>query len=317
MEKENLKIFTIIMCAYNADDRIKESINSVLNQERFDQLVERFLLVDNNSNDSTPKIMLEYSQENKKVDYIKENKQGLSFARQAGLKVAETPWIIFVDDDNILEPNWLIESENYIKSKKDVGAFNGAVIPYIDWYLTDEEEIRLEVALGNLACTHLNVEKINLNENVHPHGTPFGAGLVIRREPLKKLSDNGWLKLEGRNEKRLSSGEDTEMCLYIKQQGFQFGYNPKMLIKHKLPKKRIDEKYLLKLNEGISESAYNLFNSDLPYLSVLYMSLKSLIKYLIIFSKYTLAGNDYKLKFKYKMDLHYRKVIIKKGLMKA
>lgn len=41
---------------------------------------------------------------------------------------------------------------------------------------------------------------------------PIGAGIVIPTEPLKELSENGWLNSSGRTKDKLTSGEDGEIA---------------------------------------------------------------------------------------------------------
>ena len=88
-------------------------------------------MVDNNSSDNTEKIALQ-----KKflspvpLIYVKEKKQGSSYARNRGVKIARGEIIAFIDDDVILDKDWL-QSVWQAFRKVKANAFGGKVIPML------------------------------------------------------------------------------------------------------------------------------------------------------------------------------------------
>lgn len=247
-------MFDIIICTYNGEKIIKRAIESILRQKKFIEVVNNFYIVDNNSNDRTKELILNYEKGNKKIKYLFQPKQGLSNARLKGVQNVTSDWIIFIDDDNILDQNWLVNAKKYIKENLKVGVFNGAVYPLIEDELSVKERINLKVAYKGLACTHLKKEDINLENNIHPCKLPFGAGLVIKAKELKKLAEKGWLKSEGRKGcGKLVSGEDTEMVMAILEKGYLSGYMPKCQIQHLIDKNRLQEEYLISLFKSFRE----------------------------------------------------------------
>lgn len=307
------KLFTIIICSYNGEERIARAIESVLKQEEYSKLVDKFILVDNNSTDTTQRIMKQYQVKIDSISYIYEARQGLSYARLAGVERTSSEWIVFIDDDNILDPNWLFEAYQYIMKNAKVGVFNGAVVPLTEFEITEEEEMNLQIACGGLALTHLKRTDIDVNElkNKH-HGVPFGAGLVIKNAPLQKLAKRGWLGNTGRNGGRLTSGEDTEMCLFVQQCGFEFGFNPKMVMEHLIPRGRLDMSYLRKLWGSFAEGDYIAYHQDkISTWRKVILIYKNLRKYLKKKLAYNLTNQAIKRK-KLELDLIYLKAILDK-----
>ncbi|SDP06654.1 glycosyltransferase [Clostridium gasigenes] len=253
----NIK-FSIIMCTYNGGNRISDVVESVINQNGYNEYVKEFLIIDNNSNEETVEIINNNIIRDSRIKSIKELKQGLSYARLKGIENSNSEWIIFIDDDNILEANWIISTNNYIIENHTVGAFNGVVIPSIKEELSQEQKKILKNVLQGLACTDYSINNIRAVQKKHPYRIPFGAGLVIRAEPLKELAEKGWLLSKGRTSDNLTSCEDTEMCLYVKSKGFKFGYNNKMVIYHLIDVKRLDMEYLKRLWIGFADGNYNL-----------------------------------------------------------
>lgn len=259
-------MFTVIICTYNGERTIKKAIDSIIYQTKYNELVDKLIIVDNNSKDNTKQVVNNYSTEKYNIIYSFEKKQGLSNARLNGVNMSHSEWIIFVDDDNELMDNWLIESKAYIDANENIGAFNGVVVPKFDYELNDTEATVLNVIYKGLACTHINEKDIDILAKKHPNGKPFGAGLVIKASCLKKLSTEGWLTLKGRTKNILTSGEDTEMCDYVIKQGYNTGYNPKMLLYHYIPKFRLTKGYAIKLYSSFAYSYYLSANNKSFYI---------------------------------------------------
>ncbi|ALT69300.1 glycosyl transferase GT2 family [Methanobrevibacter millerae] len=94
---------TIIIPIYNSEKYLKYTIDSVIKQSIGFENIE-LILVDDNSNDKSKEIILNYS---KKYDNIKpillENNSGAaSIPRNIGIKQSTAPYIIFLDSDDSL-----------------------------------------------------------------------------------------------------------------------------------------------------------------------------------------------------------------------
>lgn len=245
-------MFTIIICTYNGGLRIERVVECILNQEHFDALVQKVLIVDNCSTDNTADIIECLVKKNNRITYLYEPKPGLSNARLCGVNKARTPWIVFLDDDNFINERWLSGIAEFIKMYKSVGAFNGRVIPRFTASLTDEQYRLLKVAYIGLACTcYSEIDDIAVDEKTW---TPFGAGLVILREPLVNLAKNGWLKSEGRKQNEVISGEDTEMIEWIKKSGFHSGFCKDVSMYHEIDTMRLEIEYLKRLYKSFGEA---------------------------------------------------------------
>lgn len=256
--ERNDKMFTIIICTYNGGRRIERVVDCIVKQEGFDILVKEVLIVDNCSTDYTAKVIKQLMEKNNRIKYLYEPQPGLSNARLCGINKANTPWIIFLDDDNFINEKWLCGITEYITMHKDMGAFNGRVIPRCTEILTDEQNYLLKVAYAGLACTcYSDEQNISIEEY---EWMPFGAGLVILREPLVDLARNGWLKSVGRKQNNIISGEDTEMVEWVKKMGFQWGFCEKVSMYHEIDITRLDIEYLKRLYNSFGESYYKILS---------------------------------------------------------
>ena len=96
-----LKKVSIYIPAYNAENTIKQTINSVINQTyQFDEII----IIDDNSSDDTCKIINQF--ENIKLIKNKQN-MGLGYNRNLGIKTSNNEIVASIDADVVLDPEWL------------------------------------------------------------------------------------------------------------------------------------------------------------------------------------------------------------------
>jgi len=97
---------SIIIPVYNKEKFLKKCIDSVLKQTYTEIEI---ILIDDGSIDKSKEIISEYVTEYPKIIHsIEEGHKGVSNARNQGLKKAKGKYIVFVDADDYLEPNYLM-----------------------------------------------------------------------------------------------------------------------------------------------------------------------------------------------------------------
>jgi len=118
MKKRNFK-FSIIMSMYNAEDYLKEAIDSLINQTiGFEENVE-LILVNDGSIDNSEEICKIYKNlYPNNIKYIKKANGGLPSAKNKGLEHVSGEYINFFDSDDILSKNTLEEVYNFFERNK-------------------------------------------------------------------------------------------------------------------------------------------------------------------------------------------------------
>ena len=251
-------MFSIIICTYNGERTIKKAIEKILCQENYDKYVEQFIIVDNASNDSTKDIIYEYA-ENNNIIYSYEKKSGLGYARLNGIKIASAEWVVFVDDDNELDCNWIKTAAEYIKDNPDISIFGGNVIPKTEFRITNEESERLSKYYEMLACTSFKRDDIDYTLSQVRNGIVIGAGMVVKTKYLKELAKRGWINQMGRVKNNTAAGDDGEISFFITNVKHEkSGFCPNLIIEHNIPKERLQEEYLLRLRRDLVVGSYNL-----------------------------------------------------------
>lgn len=92
---------SIIIPAYNAEKYLKQSIESCISQTLKELEI---IIIDDGSTDGTGEIAEMHSQNYDHIRYIRTANQGLSMARNEGMKAAGGKYIYFLDADDWIEP---------------------------------------------------------------------------------------------------------------------------------------------------------------------------------------------------------------------
>jgi len=105
MKQKKVKA-SIIITTYNRVFLLKKrSLNSAMRQEYDDFEV---IVVDDCSEDNTPQLMKSIVKERDDIRYLRlEKNEGISNARNSGVKISRGEYVVFLDDDNELKPNFL------------------------------------------------------------------------------------------------------------------------------------------------------------------------------------------------------------------
>lgn len=115
INNENFGKVSIIIPLYNVEKFIPKLVESVISQD-YENI--EIILVDDGSPDNSGKIADDYSKKDSRITVIHKNNGGVSTARNAGIRAATGEYILFVDGDDWVEPDYvsyfikLVKNEN-------------------------------------------------------------------------------------------------------------------------------------------------------------------------------------------------------------
>ncbi len=95
---------SVIIPVYNVEKYLNECLDSVLAQTFKDFEV---ICVNDGSTDNSPEILRQYADKDQRVKIVTQSNQGLSMARNNGLKEACGRYVYFVDSDDAIHPQCL------------------------------------------------------------------------------------------------------------------------------------------------------------------------------------------------------------------
>jgi len=102
-----------LLCVFNGEKWIKDSVNSILNQTFQDF---EFLIINDGSTDNTREILEIFEHQNSKIRLINQVNMGLTASLNYGLKIAKGKWIARIDSDDISLPQRL--EKQYIYAER-------------------------------------------------------------------------------------------------------------------------------------------------------------------------------------------------------
>jgi glycosyltransferase involved in cell wall biosynthesis len=246
-----MKPVSVILCSHNsrADylDRTLENLRLQTLRSDFWEL----LVVDNAS--SVPlqgRLDLSWHPSHR---FLLEPKRGLLAARLAAISGSRGNILVFVDDDNLLDPDYLEEALRINEVFPMLGAWGGSSV-------ADYEEVPPEWIRRREY--HLSVRSITANvlSNGLELSPPWiiGAGMVLRREVAEEYASR--IKLDakraslGRTGDRLIGGEDLDISMTACDMGYYRGVFSSLSLRHLIPKTRTESSRFLELVEGNSFS---------------------------------------------------------------
>lgn len=187
------------------------------------------------------------------ASHIREEELGLTPARLRGIAEARGDLLVFVDDDNVLDEDFLEVAEEIGRTYPFLGTWGGSVIaefekPPPEW---------TRPLWPNLAIRSFDIVRWS-NTLDDWNAQPFGAGLCVRapvaRYYAREVSVHPIRRRLDRRGDELTGAGDTDIVFTSRKLGLGWGTFPNLKLKHLLPKERLDESYLLRLIEGTATS---------------------------------------------------------------
>lgn len=179
---------SVIIPAYNAEKEIEKCINSILNTNHTDFEV---IVVNDGSTDNTKQILDRYLDSHLIV--IHKVNEGVSVARNIGIKNATGDYVLFVDADDELEPQALDYLTNYLLDKQlDLLQFSVSTDTYnqnsckknLEYYLnksyTSSKEAFLYLINHGFYCVWNKLYRREFIENItFPKGIKTGEDFIF------------------------------------------------------------------------------------------------------------------------------------------
>ena len=189
---------------------------------------------------------------------IHEPRLGLTSARWRGITEASAELIVFVDDDNVLDPLYLEEVSRIFRDNPRLGAAGGKSLPKYEvmppvWFKEGMAPLGCR-DLGNRVQTF--AAKNYTLQPAYPPFAPIGAGMALR-----KVATAIWLAtaltspVTDRRGNSLSSAGDSDLVLHVLESGWDVGYFPSLSLTHLMDATRVSPSYL----EAISRAAFRDF----------------------------------------------------------
>jgi glycosyltransferase involved in cell wall biosynthesis len=243
---------SVIICTHNPRrDYLRRVLDALRNQSLSKDLWE-LILVDNASQKALAE---EWDLTwHPHARHVRETRLGLTFARVRGFRESIGKIIVYVDDDNVLDSNYLQCAQQVLAEDPSLGACGGKVIGEFETSLPKWFS-RISVSL---ACCDQGPEAkyfswigLNRSQRNVPWGSPSGAGIILKREAYQLYIDAiSGDPIRQRLDRRgidLASSGDNDIVLTLMSNGYRSAYIPKLVTWHLIPSRRVSPGYLASL----------------------------------------------------------------------
>jgi glycosyltransferase involved in cell wall biosynthesis len=264
-------ILSVIICTHNPRRNYLHRVLTALQKQTLPLEYWELVMVDNSSDTIlASEIDLSWQPQ---AHHVREDKLGLVYARLRGIRESTAETLVFVDDDNVLDPQYLEIALRISKDYPLLGAWGGQAIPEFEetppewtkpyWHLLAIREFE-DDCWSNL-----------LNGETDPHG----AGMCIRKTVAEKyaaiaINDAKRSQLDRRGNLLLCCG-DTDMAYVACDLGLGVGRFTSLKLLHLIPATRLQKDYLLRVEEGSNYSVMILRSFRTKTLPLLQQSWRS------------------------------------------
>jgi glycosyltransferase involved in cell wall biosynthesis len=230
---------TLILCTYNRCQTLAKALGSVAASTLPDSLKWEVVVVDNNSTDQTREVVEDFCCRHPgRFRYVFEPQQGLSHARNTGIREAQGDILAFTDDDVTVEPNWLQNLTAPLHDGQWAGA-GGRTLPAQPFsrppWLCIEEPYNFGGALAAL---------FDLGDRTHRLAqAPYGANMAFQKKMFEKYGTFR-TDLDRCGTGMLSNG-DTEFGHRLLDAGERLRYEPSAIVYHPVLEHRTQQSYFL------------------------------------------------------------------------
>lgn len=239
-------MLSVILCTYNRERYIYNVLQSIAAGGFGDYEI---VLVNNNSTDGTESECQRFAKDHPEVAmrYCVEKQQGLSYARNRGIMESQGEVLVYVDDDAVVNREYLQTYADFFNRNKEAVAAGGPITPRYDGC---EEPSWMSHYTRQLVTGELN---LGTREREFPKGAFPGGGNAAYRKSV--FNEVGLFNVElGRKGSSLIGAEEKDLFDKMTSRGMKFYYLPNAILYHLIPPKKLTQDYFDRLTYGIGVS---------------------------------------------------------------
>jgi glycosyltransferase involved in cell wall biosynthesis len=226
---------SVVLCTYNGASSLKGTLASFKQLVVPAELTWELVLVNNNSSDSTGKIIEEFVRTSgPNVQGVFEPRQGKGFALNTGIRRTRGEIVAFTDDDVLIDAGWLMGLVSTFARFDCIGV-GGKVVPI----LNQAQPTWLEME-GQQVVGHFDYGEQPKEISV----PPIGGNMAFRRAAFEKY---GLFRIElGPDGSEIGGNEDDEFGRRLLKAGEKIVYSPAAVVYLPIESYRLTKDYFLR-----------------------------------------------------------------------
>jgi glycosyltransferase involved in cell wall biosynthesis len=205
---------SVVITCYDQEEYIGDAIGSVVQQSRYDAILE-IIVVDDGSTDDSEAVIRNWTSRCEKIQYVYQENQGVSAARNEGIRRSSGDYIAFLDGDDLWCEDRLAPQLELAEKHPDIGLFYGDVYSF--------EDDPADRTRGY--CTRFEYDDEDVLPNLYFHGAPIlTPTTLVQTDCFSEV---------GRFDPSLRQGEDRDMWLRVAAEyPIQHVGEPVALVRH-------------------------------------------------------------------------------------
>jgi glycosyltransferase involved in cell wall biosynthesis len=214
-----------------------------------------------------------------------ETKQGASYARNTGAKLATGEWLCFMDDDAVAFPDFVQNILKHIASYPERVGFGGRIIPK---YIPHEPSWMSYYVSSMVGHFHYSETYTAFKNGKYP----LESNMIVRKDVYDKVGGFNEA-LPGVVGTVRIGGEGKALFYSIMELGYTIYYDPSIVVHHIVETKKLTPTYLYNVASGMGrgEKTRTLSIGTISYV-------KKIIEYLIKLGAAIVLGLGYTIKGK-------------------
>ena len=240
-------MLSIIICTYNRDKYLYNVLKSLAEND-FPRTRYEIVLVNNNCTDNTDAECQRFQRDFPDIIFrsCNESRQGLSYARNRGIQEAKGDVLIYVDDDALVNQEYLKTYADFFANHPDVDAAGGPIIPQYETQEPPWMSHYIKILLTAYKYHGTEVKEFASND------FPGGGNAAYRASVFRKV---GLFNVDlGRKGQKLLGSEEKDIFDKMRTLGMKIYYLPNAVLYHLIPEKKLEEDYFERLTFSMGQS---------------------------------------------------------------
>lgn len=240
------KRVTVAICTRDRADQLRNTLASLDAMHVPDDLAWELLIIDNGSTDRTSDVIASY-RDRLPVRRVEEPRVGLSNARNRAVQEASGRYVVWTDDDVIVDVDWLSAYVRAFDRWPGAAVFGGPIDPRFEGSAPEWIPLVMDQIGPVYGQQSLGREPVRL----HPESTgagPYGGNMAMARSALLRHPFDPDL---GAREGRYVIGEETEVIRSMLEAGLEGWWTPDPRVSHVVPTRNQTVGYVRRWMVGV------------------------------------------------------------------
>jgi glycosyltransferase involved in cell wall biosynthesis len=229
---------TIAICTRNRADSLHRTLDSITLLQIPKQTSWELIVVDNGSTDTTSDVIAHFA-ERLPMRHLFEPRRGASNARNTAVAASSGEYMLWTDDDVIVDREWLSAYMEAFQQRPEAAFFGGKILPQLEdpvpTWVTECWSIIANV------FSRRDFGDLQVPLTLDPRRLPFGANWAVRRVELQAHPYDPNLGVGS----QVGTGEETEVIESMLREGKQGYWVPGAKVVHWISSQRQTLPYVI------------------------------------------------------------------------